>query len=80
MGTACANRRAGGRAGRGIEAKGRWSEPAKQRSAVGIGVGDRVFHQKFGYGRILAVDLNKLEIIFEKAGIKKVIDSFVKPA
>jgi DNA helicase-2/ATP-dependent DNA helicase PcrA len=81
IGTSFANMRARGRAGRVIEAKGRWGEPAKQkRSAVGVGVGDRVFHQKFGYGRILAVELNKLEIMFEKAGVKKVIDSFVKPA
>ena len=43
-------------------------------------VGDRVFHQKFGYGRILTVELNKLEIAFEKTGIKKVIASFVEPA
>ncbi len=43
-------------------------------------VGLRVFHQKFGYGRITAVDGNKLEIAFDKAGDKKVIDSFVRPA
>ncbi len=40
-------------------------------------LGDRVFHQKFGYGRVIAVDGNKLEIAFDKAGTKKVIDSFV---
>ncbi|MBL28779.1 MAG: DNA helicase II [Rhodospirillaceae bacterium] len=43
-------------------------------------VGGRVFHQKFGYGRIRAVDGNKLDIAFEKAGNKKVMDSFVQPA
>jgi DNA helicase-2/ATP-dependent DNA helicase PcrA len=42
-------------------------------------LGDRVFHQKFGYGKILFVDGNKLEVEFEKAGTKKVIDSFVDP-
>ena len=42
-------------------------------------VGQRVFHQKFGYGRVTAVDGNKLEIAFDKAGTKKVIDSFVEP-
>jgi len=41
--------------------------------------GARVFHQKFGYGKVLAVDGNKLDIEFEKAGRKKVIDSFVEP-
>ena len=41
-------------------------------------VGKRVFHQKFGYGRIVAVDGGKLEIAFEKAGSKKVMASFVE--
>ncbi len=43
-------------------------------------VGTRVFHQKFGYGRIRAVEGSKLSIAFEKAGDKKVIDRFVQPA
>ena len=43
-------------------------------------VGARVFHQKFGYGRVSAVDGNKLAVAFDKAGDKKVIDSFVRPA
>ena len=43
-------------------------------------VGERIFHDKFGYGRVSAVEGNKLEIAFEKAGTKKVIDSFVQPA
>jgi DNA helicase II / ATP-dependent DNA helicase PcrA len=43
-------------------------------------IGTRVFHQKFGYGKIAASDGNKLEVEFEKAGTKKVIDSFVDPA
>ena len=42
--------------------------------------GDRIFHAKFGYGRIEGVEGNKLEIAFEKSGRKKVIDSFVEPA
>jgi DNA helicase-2/ATP-dependent DNA helicase PcrA len=41
-------------------------------------VDDRVFHQKFGYGRIVKVDGNKLSIAFDKAGEKKVVDSFVE--
>ncbi len=41
-------------------------------------VGERVFHQKFGYGKILHVEGNKLEVDFEKASIKKVMDSFVE--
>ncbi|MBT4940259.1 MAG: UvrD-helicase domain-containing protein [Rhodospirillaceae bacterium] len=43
-------------------------------------LGARVFHQKFGYGKILSSDGNKLEVEFEKAGTKKVIDCFVDPA
>jgi DNA helicase II / ATP-dependent DNA helicase PcrA len=43
-------------------------------------VGDRVFHQKFGNGRVVAVDGNKLTIAFDKAGEKRVVDSFVEPA
>jgi ATP-dependent DNA helicase UvrD/PcrA len=41
-------------------------------------VGDRVFHQKFGNGDVMAVDGNKLTIQFDKAGEKRVVDSFVE--
>ncbi len=41
---------------------------------------DRVFHQKFGYGHVVKIDGNKLTIAFEKAGEKKVVDSFVQRA
>jgi ATP-dependent DNA helicase UvrD/PcrA len=40
--------------------------------------GDRVFHQKFGYGKVTAIEGNKLTVAFDKAGEKKVIDSFVE--
>ena len=43
-------------------------------------VGDRVFHQKFGNGNVVAVDGNKLTIAFDKAGEKRVVDSFVDKA
>jgi DNA helicase II / ATP-dependent DNA helicase PcrA len=39
--------------------------------------GQRVFHQKFGYGTIAEIEGNKLEIDFETAGRKRVLDSFV---
>ncbi len=42
--------------------------------------GDRVFHQKFGYGEVSQVDGNKLTIQFDKAGEKRVVDSFVERA
>jgi DNA helicase-2/ATP-dependent DNA helicase PcrA len=42
-----------------------------------LSLGQRVFHGKFGYGTIAAIEGNKLEIEFEHAGRKKVLDSFV---
>ena len=42
--------------------------------------GDRVFHQKFGCGRVSAVEGNKLSVDFDKAGAKRVIDNFVARA
>lgn len=42
-------------------------------------IGERVFHMKFGYGNIKYIDGNKLTITFEKAGEKKVVDSFIRP-
>ncbi len=42
--------------------------------------GQRVFHQKFGYGRVQVVDGDRLEIEFDKAGRKTVIQSFVAAA
>jgi DNA helicase-2/ATP-dependent DNA helicase PcrA len=67
-------------------------EPARvvesRASAVSIGnkgrgdlsLGQRVFHQKFGYGAIAEIEGNKLEIDFEQAGRKRVMDSFVTPS
>jgi DNA helicase II / ATP-dependent DNA helicase PcrA len=40
--------------------------------------GERVFHQKFGYGEVQAVDGNKLSVQFDKAGAKRVVASFVE--
>ena len=60
----------------GIDAETWKKEPAEGSLAVGA----RIFHQKFGYGRIRSVDGSKLSIAFEKAGEKKVIDRFVEPA
>ncbi|WP_407648123.1 UvrD-helicase domain-containing protein [Devosia rhodophyticola] len=40
--------------------------------------GDRVLHLKFGYGTVSGVEGNKLTIDFEKAGRKRVLDSFIK--
>jgi DNA helicase II / ATP-dependent DNA helicase PcrA len=51
---------------------------AKPRGDLAIGA--RVFHEKFGYGTIAAQEGNKLEIDFDSAGRKRVIDSFVRLA
>jgi DNA helicase-2/ATP-dependent DNA helicase PcrA len=40
-------------------------------------VGERVFHQKFGYGSVAGIEGDKLEIAFEKAGTKKVVARFI---
>jgi DNA helicase-2/ATP-dependent DNA helicase PcrA len=42
--------------------------------------GDRVFHQKFGYGRVVGIEGDKLDIDFEKAGMKKIVARFVVDA
>ncbi|WP_435310871.1 ATP-dependent helicase [Primorskyibacter sedentarius] len=42
--------------------------------------GERVFHQKFGYGSIIGIEGDKLEIAFEKAGTKKVVASYISAA
>lgn len=41
-------------------------------------VGERVFHQKFGYGAILSINGDKLSIAFEKTGTKNVMASFIE--
>ncbi|MEM7547791.1 MAG: UvrD-helicase domain-containing protein [Pseudomonadota bacterium] len=43
-------------------------------------LGDRVFHQKFGYGAVTEIEGDKLTVDFEKAGVKKVVASFVTAA
>jgi DNA helicase II / ATP-dependent DNA helicase PcrA len=42
-----------------------------------ISLGQRVFHSKFGYGKVAEIEGNKLEIDFEQSGRKRVLDSFV---
>jgi DNA helicase-2/ATP-dependent DNA helicase PcrA len=53
-------------------------QPARQQSLKQEGlIGKRVFHQKFGYGKVVSQDGPKLEIEFEKTGIKTVMKDFV---
>jgi DNA helicase-2/ATP-dependent DNA helicase PcrA len=44
------------------------------------GLGDRVFHQKFGYGEIMGIEGDKLDVEFDHAGSKKVVSRWVIPA
>ncbi|GGX56321.1 DNA helicase [Tateyamaria omphalii] len=60
------------------------SQPKESRNTVidlnavsAFTVGERVFHQKFGYGVIVGIEGDKLEVEFEKAGTKKVVSRFV---
>ncbi|WP_262696127.1 ATP-dependent helicase [Kordiimonas aquimaris] len=57
------------------------SKPASKPETVSnIAVGERVFHDKFGYGIVEDVEGNKLLVAFEKAGTKRVVDRFITPA
>jgi DNA helicase-2/ATP-dependent DNA helicase PcrA len=50
------------------------------RTVGGFAVGDRVFHQKFGYGRVTEVEANRLAVAFDLAGEKKIMDAYVERA
>ncbi|MGI9394739.1 MAG: ATP-dependent helicase, partial [Boseongicola sp.] len=63
------------------------SQPSEARNVVidldavsAFTEGDRVFHQKFGYGIVTGIEGDKLDIMFEKAGEKKVVAKFVASA
>ncbi|MGQ0610234.1 MAG: ATP-dependent helicase [Paracoccaceae bacterium] len=63
---------------------------AQPREAAGLvidaealspyGIGERVFHQKFGYGEIMGIEGDKLEIEFDHAGARNVVARWVVPA
>ena len=60
------------------------SQPSEARnvtidmSAVSsFAMGERVFHQKFGYGEVVGIEGDKLEISFDKAGVKKVVSRYL---
>jgi DNA helicase-2/ATP-dependent DNA helicase PcrA len=61
-----------------IEGEGRLVAVSEPSHSSAYARGDRVFHLKFGYGTVRAIEGNKLTVAFEKAGEKKVIDSFVE--
>ncbi len=63
-----------------IEGEGKLVATSDPTSAGAFKRGDRVFHQKFGQGKVTAVEGNKLTVAFDHAGEKKVIDTFIQPA
>jgi DNA helicase-2/ATP-dependent DNA helicase PcrA len=71
-----ANRKGGGPLTIDGDLVARSVDLGSDRSA--FSVGERVFHLKFGYGEVTDIEGNKLSIEFEKAGRKKVLESFVK--
>jgi len=55
-----------------------WEQPGRPARDAAIPVGSRVFHQKFGYGVVTAVDDDRLDIAFDQAGAKRVLDRYVE--
>ncbi len=60
------------------------SQPREARGVVidvaatsSFTVGERVFHQKFGYGEVMEIEGDKLSVEFDKAGAKKIVAKFV---
>jgi len=58
----------------------RLAAAAPAPASGGFVAGDRIFHQKFGYGTVRSAEAGKLAISFDKAGDKMVMDSFVAKA
>ncbi|MGI4747140.1 MAG: ATP-dependent helicase [Janthinobacterium lividum] len=55
-----------------------WEQPGRAARSDTLAPGTRVFHQKFGYGIVKSADDNKLDVEFEKAGFKRVLDNYVQ--
>ncbi|MCW2247584.1 DNA helicase-2/ATP-dependent DNA helicase PcrA [Azospirillum fermentarium] len=66
---------------RGVTLEGTaYTVESRPRPTAPFAKGARVFHQKFGAGTVIGVADDKLEIDFDHAGVKKVMDAFVVPA
>ena len=62
------------------ERRRRLRAASAEKPVVAFSVGERVFHNKFGYGEVLEVEGEKLLVRFETSGPKHVIAQFVEPA
>jgi DNA helicase-2/ATP-dependent DNA helicase PcrA len=63
-----------------VPSKQQFSSVSTKKQSENHGAMKRVFHQKFGYGKVVNIDGNKLEIEFEKSGRKTVMKDFVTSA
>jgi DNA helicase II / ATP-dependent DNA helicase PcrA len=54
-----------------------WEQPGRPARTDAIPVGARVFHQKFGYGTVTSAQDDRLDVAFDKAGEKRLLDRFV---
>ena len=54
-----------------------WAQTARPARTTPIAVGARVFHDKFGHGTVTAADEDRLDVRFDKAGDKRVLDRFL---
>ncbi len=77
----------------GTQANAQLLKPATPRISIGdfdpskatvsyhaFAIGDRIFHQKFGYGEIMEISGDTLNIEFDHSGCKKIIADFVDRA
>ena len=71
--------RYGAGGGRVIDAPA-WEVKPREDRIGQFKVGQRVFHRKFGYGAVRAIEREKLTVDFETSGDKTLINSFVEPA
>ena len=55
------------------------AKQAAKNATSSISIGARVYHESFGYGRVKNIEGNKLEIIFDKAGYKKLMKDYITP-
>ena len=73
-----------------LQARAQTTEPAAVGRSIGrasgggdgpiFRAGERVLHQKFGLGTVVAVDGDKLAVAFDRAGEKHIVARFVSPA
>jgi DNA helicase-2/ATP-dependent DNA helicase PcrA len=57
-----------------------WEQPARPARTDPIPIGARVFHEKFGYGTVTSAEDDRLDVTFDKAGEKRVLNRFVEKA